>query len=106
MLLLPEENLHWRWPAHLLPLASFGCGSWSCVDCEYAELPMILWDPNDLEAALEAADALTNWGNAFWDQGLSLTTWLQGWIASKPEPEPQWPSDAWMKKRLGFTLPK
>jgi hypothetical protein len=103
---LEERNPRWRWPKHLLPLADYGCGMWSCVDCEYKSLPMLLWDPNNLSSALKGADARLNWGNAFWDQGRSLETWLDGWLQGTKEPEPKWPSDSWMKRRLGFTLPK
>ena len=106
MVKLAAENPVWRWPEHLLPLASYGCGMWSCVDCAYQKLPMVLWDPNNLEADCEGAEARVNWGGSFWDQGLFLRTWLDGWLTEKPEPEPKWPSDAWMRKRLGFGLPK
>ena len=103
---LDQENPVWRWPKGLLAVANYGCGMWACVDCEYARLPMILWDPNNLDSELDGADARLNWGNAFWDQGRSFASWLEGWLDGTPEPEPKWPSDAWMKKRLGFTLPK
>jgi hypothetical protein len=106
MVALEKENSVWRWPKRLLPLANYGCGMWSCVDCEYKKLPMILWDPNNLDSEFDGADARLNWGNAFWDQGRTLRFWLERWLAGKPEPEPKWPSDAWMKKRLGFTLPR
>jgi len=105
MLKLEKENSVWRWPERLLPLANYGCGMWSCVDCEYAKLPMILWDPNNLDAELDGPDARLNWGNSFWDQGLSLTKWLEGWLAEEQQPEPKWPSDSWMRKRLRFRLP-
>ena len=42
---------------------------------------MFLCDPNNLDAELDGADARLNWGNSFWDQGLSLETWLGGWAA-------------------------
>jgi hypothetical protein len=106
MLQLEKENSVWRWPERLLPVANYGCGMWSCVDCEYKKLPMILWDPNILDSELEGADARLNWANAFWHQAPSLRLWLEGWLAGKPEPEPKPPSDGWMRKRLGFTLPK
>ena len=70
------------------------------------EAPMILWDPNNLNADLDGPDARLNWGNSFWDQGLSFRTWLEGWLTEKEQPEPKWPSDSWMRKRLGFRLPK
>ena len=67
---------------------------------------MILWDPNNLDSELAGTDARLNWGNSFWDQGRSLRMWLEGWLAEEPEPEPKSPSDAWTRRRLGFTLPK
>jgi len=67
---------------------------------------MFIWDPNNLDSELVGADVRLNWGNAFWDQGRSLTAWLEGWLAGIAEPEPKWPSNTWMKKRLGFMLPK
>jgi hypothetical protein len=106
MLELEKENSVWRWPRQLLPVANYGCGMWSFVDCAYRKLPMILWDPNNLDADLSDEDARLNWGNSFWEQGLSLRTWLEGWLDEEPPPEPKWPSDSWMRKRLGFRLPK
>jgi hypothetical protein len=106
MLQLKKENPVWRWPERLLPLANYGCGMWSCVDCEYKKLPMILWDPNILDSELDGAEAQLNWANAFWDQGRSLRMWLEGWLAGRPEPERKEPSDAWIRKRLGFPLPR
>jgi hypothetical protein len=106
MLKLENENPVWRWPQHLLPVANYGCGMWSCVDCAYQKLPMLLWDPNILDADLDGADARLNWSNSFWDQGLSLKTWLERWLAERQQPDPDPPSDSWMRKRLGFRLPK
>jgi hypothetical protein len=106
MLKLEKENSVWRWPQHLLPLANYGCGMWCCVDCDYQKLPMILWDPNNLDIELDSANARLNWGNSFWDQGLSLRTWLKSWLAETQLPEEKWPSDSWMRKRLGFKLSK
>jgi hypothetical protein len=106
MLKLAKENTLWLWPKRLLPLANYGCGMWSCVDCAYQKLPMILWDPNNLDAECDGADARLNWGNSFWDQSQQFKAWLQDWLAERQTPEPKWPSASWMRKRLGFTLPK
>ncbi len=106
MLLLQEENPIWRWPRRLLPVANYGCGMWSCVDCEYKTLPMFLWDPNNLDEELSGLDAQLNWGGSFWTQRLLLRTWLDGWLHGRPEPEPKWPSNTWMRRRLGFALSK
>ena len=103
---LRKENTVWRWPKRLLPLANYGCGMWSCVDCAYQKLPMILWDPNNLDADLGAVDAQLNWGNSFWDQSHQFREWLEGWLGEKQEPEPKWPSASWIRKRLGFMLPR
>ncbi|HYG74043.1 MAG TPA: SMI1/KNR4 family protein [Planctomycetota bacterium] len=103
---LEKENAVWRWPERLLPLANYGCGMWACVDCEYQRLPMILWDPNNLSAELEGNEARLNWGNSFWDQGRSLRAWLIDWLDQRSSPEPKWPSESWLKKRLGFALPR
>jgi len=102
---LEKQNAVWRWPKRLLPLANYGCGMWSCVDCEYRTLPMMLWDPNNLDSKLDGANARLNWGNSFWDQGWSFPRWMEAWLAGNPEPEPKWPDSSWMKRRLGFTLP-
>jgi SMI1 / KNR4 family (SUKH-1) len=104
MLRLKSESAVWRWPELLLPVANYGCGMWSCVDCEGQTHPMILWDPNNLDSDLDGEDAQLNWGNSFWDQGLSFREWLEGWLAETQQPEPKWPSDDWMRKRLGITL--
>ncbi|MHB1559741.1 MAG: hypothetical protein ACYC61_20015 [Isosphaeraceae bacterium] len=72
----------------------------------FEKLPTILWDPNNPASELDAAEAWLNWSNAFWDQGRSLRTWLEGWLADEPEPEPRRPSGAWTRRRLGLTLPK
>jgi len=102
MMKLEKENPTWRWPVHLLPIASYGCGVWSCVDCEYQKLPMILWDPNNLDTELDGEDARLNWGSSFWDQGRSLKVWLDDWLAGKQQPEPKRPGDSWMRRRLKF----
>jgi len=81
-------------------------GMWACVDCAYQKLPMIVWDPNNLDAELNDEDARLNWGNSFWDLGVSLGKWLEGWLAGVEQPEPKWVSDSWMRKRLGFALAK
>jgi len=105
MMHLEKQNAVWKWPKRLLPLANYGCGMWSCIDGEYPKLPMMLWDPNNLDSKLEGADARLNWGNSFWDQGRSFPMWLDAWLAGNSEPEPKWPDSSWMKRRLGFALP-
>lgn len=103
---LELKNSAWRWPGSLLPLAGYGNDIWSCVDCDSRTSQLVLWDPRNLDASLDGTDAQLNWGGAFWDQGLTLRTWLEGWLAQKPEPKRKRPSDSWMRTRLGLSLRK
>ncbi|MBN1911506.1 MAG: SMI1/KNR4 family protein [Pirellulales bacterium] len=100
MLQLENENPIWRWPKHLLPLANYGCGMWSCIDCTQERLPMFLWDPNNLDTGDTVAEERRNWYHSFWDLGVTMKTWLSNWLAEKDQPEPVPPGSAWIKKRL------
>jgi hypothetical protein len=86
MLELEQQNSVWRWPQRLLPLANYGCGMWSCVDCDYKRHPMILWGPTNLNAGLDGADARLNWEHVFWGEAQSFRTWLECWLAEKEVP--------------------
>lgn len=97
---LHREHPMWKWPEQLLPLANAGCGMWSCVDCTYKSLPMILWDPNNLDSDSDDADARIRWCYSFWDQGMSVKAWLRGWLSGCDEPEPKRPSLRWTKSRI------
>lgn len=103
---LKSENWLWKWPDRLLPICSFGCGCWVCVDCKDPGLPLFLFDPNNLQEDLEGNEAKVNWANAFWNMGELFPKWLDGWLKGKAFKEPKWPSRAWIKRRLGFQLPK
>jgi len=103
MFKLTRENPAWKWPERLLPIANYGCGMWSCVDCTYKRLPMLLWDPNNLESDIKGTDAEFNWRFSFWDESHTLKSWFNGWLTLEPSPEPKWPSASWSRKRLGFT---
>lgn len=103
---LKSENRLWKWPNRLLPLCSFGCGCWVCIDCKDPKLRLFMFDPNTLEEELEGDDAKVNWASAFWNMGEFFLSWLDGWLKGKAFKEPKRPSRAWIKRRLGFQTPK
>jgi hypothetical protein len=60
------------WPPRLVPVADWGCGIYSCLDCSQEEAPVIVLGgdafPEDLQANL-------------FPHRPSLLNWLQAWIA-------------------------
>jgi hypothetical protein len=103
---LKSDNQIWKWPDRLLPVCSFGCGDWVCIDCKDPKLRLFMFDPNTLEEELEGDEAKVNWANAFWNMGEFFPSWLNRWLKGKPFREPKWPSRDWIKRRLGFRLSK
>jgi hypothetical protein len=103
---LKSENRLWKWPDRLLPVCSFGCGCWVCIDCKDRRLRLFMFDPNNLQEELEGNEAKVNWANAFWNMREFFESWLDGWLKGKVFKEPKWPSRAWIKRRLGFQLSK
>ncbi|MFN3648711.1 MAG: SMI1/KNR4 family protein [Armatimonadota bacterium] len=69
----PDEA-GWRWPHRLLPLCSYGCAIYCCVDAASPEEPVLRFDPS--EAAEEGAyeDCLS-------PEGYSLRAWMADWAA-------------------------
>jgi hypothetical protein len=103
---LKTENRIWNWPAKLLPFCCCGCGMWICLDCTDKRLRLFIFDPNNLDEEGEGDEGRVNWANAFWDMGLSFSGWLDRWLEGNPPTEPRRPTIAWIKRRLGFRLPK
>jgi hypothetical protein len=108
---LKSENRIWKWPDRLLPVCSFGGGCWVCIDCKDQKLRLFMFDPNNLQEELEGDEAKVNWANAFWDMDEFFPSWLDEWLKGKTSrifssKEPKWPTRAWIKRRLGFQLPK
>jgi hypothetical protein len=98
---LARENRYWRWPEGLLPLCRLGCGMYSCLDCARPRVPVLIFDPNNLDAdETEKNEAVLRWTNAFWHQEHSFVSWLEGWLDQRPEREPTWPSAGWLRQRL------
>lgn len=100
MLTQAKEHPVWHWPKRLLPIAVYGCGMYMCVDCAMPTLPVMLFDPNNLDDTEENEDAAMGWTNAFWSVGASLSKWLNDWLKNAPAKDPTWPARSWLRKRL------
>jgi hypothetical protein len=68
----PEDRL-WNWPDRLVPICTWGCAIYSCVDCSGLDGPVILFDPNG-----RGPD--TGWEDAFRREFDSLQGWLTAWL--------------------------
>lgn len=98
---LARENRYWHWPDGLLPLCKLGCGMYSCLDCVGSRVPVLIFDPNNLdETETDKSEAVLRWTNAFWHQENTLLSWLEGWLSGRQEREPKWPSASWLRRRL------
>src|SRR5262245_1691618 len=98
---LARANRSWRWPEGLLPLCRLGCGMYSCLDCVQSRVPVLVFDPNNLdETETDKEQAVLRWTNSFWRQENAFTSWLESWLDERPEREPTWPSASWLRQRL------
>jgi hypothetical protein len=101
---LAKGNRHWRWPDRLLPVCNLGCGMWSCLDCVRPNVPVLIFDPNnlgDLEGdETDRDEAVLRWTNAFWSEARSFAGWLEAWLDGQPRKEPTWPNETWLRQRL------
>ena len=68
----PQEP-SWDWPHGLLPICTWGCAIYSCLDCTRPDAPVITWDPNDWEDGTPTALGFAN-------TGYSLASWLRAWV--------------------------
>jgi len=98
-----KDSPLWRWPEQLLPVCRLGCGMWSCFDCKRANVPVFIFDPNNLSSDPEdEEETRLRWANSFWYESRSLIAWLESWLNETQEKEPKWPSRAWLKERIGY----
>ena len=68
----PEDRL-WKWPDRLVPVCTWGCAIYSCVDCSSPDGPVILFDPNGRGPG-------TGWDDAFRPEFESFQGWLAAWL--------------------------
>jgi hypothetical protein len=59
----------WAWPEGVLPILTWGCGMYACVDCRSDEGTLLLFEPNPGDPDL-----------AWWIDSPSLTEWLGHYI--------------------------
>jgi hypothetical protein len=65
---------HWRWPEHLLPIATLGCGMYVCVRCSKPDESVVWFEPNP---HVEGG----SWEDAFIPLAPSVAAWLEAWLA-------------------------
>ncbi|PZG17048.1 SMI1/KNR4 family protein [Micromonospora craterilacus] len=81
----------WAWPEGVLPILTWGCGMYACVDCRSDQGSVLLFEPNP-------GDPDTAW----WIDSPSLAAWFEhyvndtGWWVKAEEGEdlndlPPWP---------------
>jgi hypothetical protein len=92
-----EADRRWQWPWGLLPVCTWGCAVYSCVDCRPGILqpPMVVCAPGRAQS----------WAWSFVGEGRTLPRWLQAWVAGEDVgirtkalsvlcgPPPRWPWD-------------
>ncbi|MCW3819325.1 SMI1/KNR4 family protein [Micromonospora sp. DR5-3] len=86
-----HAGTEWAWPEGVLPILTWGCGMYACVDCRSAEGTVLLFEPNPGDPDV-----------AWWIDSPSLRQWLEhyihdtGWWVKAEEGEglddmPPWP---------------
>ena len=68
------EDPGWAWPEGLLPVMTWGCAIYSCVDCTQPHAPVLRFDPNEVDS---------DWATAFSRESESLDRWLGDWLAGE-----------------------
>ena len=72
----------WNWPAGLLPICTWGCAIYSCIDCSKSiGFPMVIFDPNLSaswdECLIPECDSFDEW-IAIWAGGGDLWERMYG----------------------------
>jgi hypothetical protein len=66
----PAE-LGWQWPAGLLPICTWGCAIYSCIDCAKSPaFPMVIFDPNTHVSG----------DDCFFSECESFDEWIAIWV--------------------------
>jgi hypothetical protein len=75
----PDGPERWPgWPDGLVPVCTWGCAIWSCVDCRSAEGRVIRFDPN----AVGTFDG-DPWRAVWLPERPSLREWLIDWLEGR-----------------------
>jgi hypothetical protein len=69
------EDPRWQWPWGLLPVCTWGCAVYSCVDCRpgIPQPPMVAFAPGGEDG----------WAWSFVGEGRTLPRWLHSWVAGE-----------------------
>lgn len=72
------------WPNHLLPVAPWGCGIYSCIDLSSAQGRVLRYEGDMYLAVLEGKPAddgePMKFEDLFWEEAPSFVTWLRSWL--------------------------
>jgi hypothetical protein len=67
----PSE-LGWNWPAGLLPICTWGCAIYSCIECSKpTAFPMVIFDPNV---------HVSRWDECLFPECESFDEWIAIWV--------------------------
>ncbi|MFG1953518.1 SMI1/KNR4 family protein [Micromonospora sp. NPDC048830] len=62
-------DTEWAWPEGVLPILTWGCGMYACVDCRSDDGTVLLFEPNPGDPDL-----------AWWIDSPSLAAWLEHYV--------------------------
>lgn len=77
------DDVHWRWPQRLLPVAHLGCAMYACIDCSTVEGRVVWFEPNPHSDG-------ERWDDSFIALAPSMSQWLQSWLAGENLLEGAW----------------
>jgi hypothetical protein len=77
------DDIHWRWPTRLLPVANLGCGMYACIDCSTTEGRVVWFEPNPHSDG-------EPWDDSFILLSPSMSDWLRSWLNGKDLFEGAW----------------
>ena len=64
----------WAWPERLVPVCSWGCAIYTCLDCTDDDMRLVQWDPNVWEPGTDPSVGL-------FEIATPLPRWLEDWVA-------------------------
>ncbi|MFD1933065.1 MULTISPECIES: SMI1/KNR4 family protein [Nonomuraea] len=65
----------WFWPEGVLPILTWGCAMYACVDCRSDDGAVLLFEPNPISDG--------NWADAWFVDAPGLAEWLERWLAGR-----------------------
>ncbi|WP_223190407.1 SMI1/KNR4 family protein [Nonomuraea terrae] len=68
-------DTRWFWPEGVLPILTWGCSMYACVDCRSEAGTVLLFEPNPIDDG--------QWAEAWFVDSPSLAEWLDTWISGQ-----------------------